>query len=139
MTIKVARLKSGDDVIADIKETYNDKEQLVAFLFNDPYVVTHYLDDDDYDFGEEEVNVDDKVRETGEGELILDYESLGSGLPSKPFAIEKVRLQFYPWCPLSSDKALFVHYDWVITAYEPYAEIREKYLQLLKEMSDGGQ
>lgn len=135
MTLKIVRLKSGEDVISDVKETYNDKDQLVAYLLQDPYVVTHYIDGEDYEFNEEE-NVDDKVREGEEGELILDYESLGSGLPKKPFPIEKIRLQFYPWCPMSSDKSLFVHYDWVVTAYEPYAEIREKYLHLLKEMSD---
>lgn len=136
MTLKVVRLKTGEDVIADIKETYNDKEQLVAYMLHDPYVVTHYLDEDDYPFDVTE-DVDDQLKENNDGDLVLELDSSDTGLPDKPFAIEKVRLQFYPWCPLSSDKSLFIHYDWVVTAYEPYAEIREKYLELLKGLSDG--
>lgn len=136
MSLKIAKLKSGEDVIADIKETYNEQEQLVAYMLHDPYVVTHYLDGGDYDIEEP---VDDKVEENGEGNLVLDLDPIfgGTGLPDKPFAIEKVRLQFYPWCPLSLDKSLFVHHDWIVTAYEPHPEIKEKYLNLLKEIADG--
>ncbi len=137
MTLKIVKLKSGEDVISDIKETYNDKEQLVAYLLNDPYIVTHYIDEDDYPFENEEEIVDDKLKENEDGNLVLDMNSTETGLPDKPFSIDRIRLQFYPWCPLSAEKALFLHYDWVVTAYEPHPEIKEKYLQLLKEVSNG--
>lgn len=38
MTIKVALLKSGEEVISDFKEVYKD-DQFVGYYFNDPYVL----------------------------------------------------------------------------------------------------
>jgi len=38
MTIKVALLKSGEEVISDFKEVYKD-EQFIGYYFNDPYVL----------------------------------------------------------------------------------------------------
>lgn len=39
MSIKVALLKSGEEVIADIKSVTNDEEQFVGYYFTDPYVL----------------------------------------------------------------------------------------------------
>jgi hypothetical protein len=40
MTVKLAILKSGEDVIADIKEVVsNDNNKPVYYVFNNPYVV----------------------------------------------------------------------------------------------------
>ena len=38
MSIKVALLKSGEEVISDFKEVYKD-EQFIGYYFNDPYVL----------------------------------------------------------------------------------------------------
>ena len=38
MTIKVALLKSGEEVISDFKEVYKD-DQFLGYYFNDPYVL----------------------------------------------------------------------------------------------------
>jgi len=38
MSIKVALLKSGEEVISDFKEVYKD-DQFVGYYFNDPYVL----------------------------------------------------------------------------------------------------
>ena len=40
MSIKLALLKSGEDVIADIKEIRQEKtDELISYLFKDPYCV----------------------------------------------------------------------------------------------------
>ena len=39
MSIQLALLKSGEEVIADIKEYRNSDDQLVSYLFKDPYIV----------------------------------------------------------------------------------------------------
>ena len=41
MTVKIARLKNGEDIIAEIKEVYSkDTERLAALSLEDPYQVT---------------------------------------------------------------------------------------------------
>lgn len=42
MTVKVALLKSGEDVIADIKELISEDEKVVSYVFSNPYVVKLY-------------------------------------------------------------------------------------------------
>jgi hypothetical protein len=39
MTIKLALLKSGENIIADIKELVNEDEKVVSLVFCNPYVV----------------------------------------------------------------------------------------------------
>ena len=39
MSIQLARLKSGEEVIADIKEFRNSEDQLVSYLFKDPHCI----------------------------------------------------------------------------------------------------
>ena len=39
MSIKLALLKSGEEVIADIAEFRNSEDELVSYLFKKPYCV----------------------------------------------------------------------------------------------------
>ncbi len=39
MSIKIALLKSGEQIIADIKELVSDEEKPISFVFSDPYLV----------------------------------------------------------------------------------------------------
>ena len=39
MSIKLALLKSGEEVIADIKEIISEDEKVISFLFCNPYTV----------------------------------------------------------------------------------------------------
>ena len=39
MSVQLALLKSGEEVIADIKEYRNSDDELVSYLFKDPYIV----------------------------------------------------------------------------------------------------
>ena len=39
MSVQLALLKSGEEVIADIKEYRNSDDELVSYLFKDPFIV----------------------------------------------------------------------------------------------------
>ena len=39
MTVQLALLKSGEEVIADIKEFRNSEDELVSYLFKDPFTI----------------------------------------------------------------------------------------------------
>lgn len=39
MTVKLALLKSGEDIIADIKEVVTEDEKLSSYLFTYPFIV----------------------------------------------------------------------------------------------------
>ena len=39
MSVQLALLKSGEEVIADIKEFRNSDDELVSYLFKDPYTI----------------------------------------------------------------------------------------------------
>ena len=39
MSIQLALLKSGEEVIADIKEFRNSDDQLVSYFFGNPYAI----------------------------------------------------------------------------------------------------
>ena len=39
MSVQLALRKSGEDVIADIKEYRDENDNLVSYLFRDPYII----------------------------------------------------------------------------------------------------
>ena len=39
MTVKLSLLKSGEDVIADIKELISEDEKVISYVFTDPFCV----------------------------------------------------------------------------------------------------
>ena len=39
MSVQLALLKSGEEVIADIKEFRNSDDELVSYLFKDPFSI----------------------------------------------------------------------------------------------------
>ena len=48
MTVKLVRLKSGEDVITDVSEMYRDETSLIGYLFKRPCVVyLHPIVDED--------------------------------------------------------------------------------------------
>jgi len=100
MTIKMAMLKSGEDVIADIKEvivkekeTDSDIQKPVLYVFDKPYIVK--LTDPD---------------------VLMEGEA------------RTISLLFYPWVPMSKEKEFYVSPDWVVTLYEPQDDIKESYM-----------
>lgn len=99
MTIKIAMLKSGEDVIADIKEVVfkdpeTDKEKPVLYVFEKPYIV-----------------------KLTEPRVLLEEEA------------KTVSILFYPWAAMSKEKEFYVSQDWVVTLYEPQDDIKQSYLE----------
>lgn len=97
MTVKLALLKSGEDVIADIREAISEEtNKLVSYIFSDPYV----------------------VKLTQPQVLMEDSE--------KP-ETRAYNISVYPWVPLSDDTDIAINPDWVITIVEPAATLKKSY------------
>jgi len=100
MAIKLAVLKSGEDVIADIREmmvgdedTPDDKKKVVGYYFIKPCGVT---------LKNKAINVNDSADDSFE-------------------------LKLFPWCPLAKNDAIPMSTEWVVTMVEPVETLREMY------------
>ena len=114
MTVKLVMLKSGEDIIADVKEIKSG-EEVIGYFFHDPFIVKMYSPDEPVVLNEE----------TGiEG----DYGT------TKEFS-SKVGITFYPWVPLSLDSKIPCSADWVITITDPLTNLKKLY----QEKVDGKQ
>jgi hypothetical protein len=100
MTVQVARLKSGEDVIADVKEIRNKEGNPVAYLFGNPRSLCLTRDSEIQFLTEEAVNA-------GES--------------------DSVRVVFSPFMPLSKDTESLIPFDWVVTIANPLDEVIEMY------------
>ena len=97
MTVKLAILKSGEDVIADIREAISEEtNKLVSYIFSDPYV----------------------VKLTQPQVLMEDLEQ-----PEN----RAYNISVYPWMPLSDDTDIAINPDWVVTIVEPAATLKKSY------------
>lgn len=120
MTVKIAKLRTGEDVICDIGEIVEQgsalmmgnnmpaPERVVAFQFNDPYNV--WIDQES-------------------AQILLE----GSDEPQK---INDIKLNLFPWVPLSADRKIVVSLSEVIAIYEPHTEVLNKY-KALTETKNG--
>ena len=101
MTIKLALLKSGEDIITDITEMrIGDDEpnsKVVGYFFDKPCVV--------------------KMRNP---------QSQASDGNTQKAGFE---VSLFPWMPLSSDRRIPVTADWLITMVEPTAKLKEMYIE----------
>jgi hypothetical protein len=99
MTVKLALLKSGEDVIADIREAISEEtNKLVSYIFSDPYV----------------------VKLTQPQVLMEDSEQPET---------RAYNISVYPWVPLSDDTDIAINPDWVVTIVEPAAKLKQSYEQ----------
>jgi len=97
MSIKLVLLKSGETLIADVKELISEEKEAVAYILTSPHKVavrTEVL------LTEENV-IDDQRRE--------------------------VQVSLSPWVMLSEDDKFTVPLDWVVTVCEPLKTITEMY------------
>ena len=101
MTIKLALLKSGEDIITDITEMrIGDDEpnsKVVGYFFDKPCVV--------------------KMRNP---------QSQASDGNTKKAGFE---VSLFPWMPLSSETKIPVTAEWLITMVEPTAKLKEMYIE----------
>ena len=104
MTIKLALLKSGEEIISDMSEMMSGQDgggQVVGYFFNHPCraVLTS-----------PEIQVSDEQESE-----------------RKPVAI-----RLLPWMPLSKDERIPVVADWVISIVEPQDKLLEMYNRAVK-------
>lgn len=109
MTVKLVLLKSGEQVISDIKELVDENQKVISLLFENPYVVQFLT-----------------------AELLYLYE----GVDDSAGGIDH-KVSFQPWLPLSSDKNIPVNPDWVISIVEPLEWIKRSYQDKMNVSTEG--
>ena len=99
MTIKLALLKSGEEVISDIGEMVTDKKTVVGYYFTNPCraILTTSEDEDE---------ADDEIEE----------------VETPP-----VSIKLLPWLPLADEEKIPVVADWVISIVEPQPKLKDLY------------
>ena len=106
MTIKILVLKSGEDVIADIKEMMTSDNQVMGYLLTKPCVVK-LMSAAPLTAEEDDSNIE------------------GSS---------EVRIRMHPWAPLAKEKEVPLSTEWVVTMFSPIEKVLDMYKkQVLKE------
>ena len=106
MTIKILVLKSGEDVIADIKEMMTPDNKVMGYLLTKPCVV--------------------KLVSTAP--LTAEEDD-----PDNEHSSE-VRIRMHPWAPLAKEKEVPLTSEWVVTMVTPIDKVLDMYkTQVLKE------
>ena len=100
MAVKLAVLKSGEDVIADIREmmvgdedTPDEKKKVVGYYFIKPCGVT----------------LKNKAIDVNES------------------ADDSFELKLFPWSPLAKNDAIPMNTDWVVTLVDPVEKLKDMY------------
>tara|TARA_X000000368_G_scaffold122511_1_gene96056 strand:- start:127 stop:504 length:378 start_codon:yes stop_codon:yes gene_type:complete len=105
MTIKILVLKSGEDVIADIKEMMTPDNKVMGYLLTKPCVV--------------------KLVSTAP--LTAEEDD-----PDNEHSSE-VRIRMHPWTPLAKEKEIPLTSEWVVTMITPIDKVLTMYKeQVLK-------
>jgi len=111
MTVKLVMLKSGEDIIADVKEIKSE-EDVVGYFFHDPLIVKMYEPDEPTVLNED-----------------------GS---TKRFA-SKFGVTFFPWVPLAKETKIPCSADWVVTIVEPLDNLKKLYQERLDGRDESNQ
>ena len=114
MTVKLVMLKSGEDIIADVKEIKSN-EEVVGYYFNDPLIVKMY-----------------------EAEQPVTLNEDGSTGSTKKYS-SKVGITFFPWIPLAQDTKIPCSADWIITITEPLENLKKLYQERLDGRGESSQ
>ena len=118
MTVKLVMLKSGEDIIADVKEIKSE-EDVIGYFFHDPLIVKMYSPEEPVVLSEEN-GVESEHGTTKE-------------------ISSKVGITFYPWVPLSAEKKIPCSADWVITMVEPMQNLKKLYQEKINGRDKGNQ
>ena len=97
MSVKLATLKSGEDVVSDIKEMAvgeGEDRKVIGYFFTKPCIARL--------INTMKVNEIDKENQSFEISLVT-------------------------WAPLSKDETIAIPSDWVVTIVEPIDKVREMY------------
>jgi hypothetical protein len=102
MTVKILVLKSGEDVIADVREMVSSDNKVIGYFLTKPCVV--------------------KMRNASP----LTIEETD---PKKPEKKSEFQVSMYPWMPLAREKSIPLTTDWVVTMVTPVEKIYEMYVE----------
>ena len=106
MTIKILVLKSGEEVIADIKEMMTPDNKVMGYLLTKPCV----------------------VKLMSAAPLTAEEDDRNTEHSSE------VRIQMHPWTPLAKEKEIPLTSEWVVTMITPIDKVLTMYKeQVLKE------
>ena len=97
MAVKLALLKSGEQVIADIMELVNENDKVISLVFSNPYIAR-----------------------------LLTPELLMENSVGLDTEVEH-KVAFSPWIVLSADKKVAVDPKWVVTIVNPHEWIKSSY------------
>ena len=118
MTVKLVMLKSGEDIIADVKEIKSEQD-VVGYFFHEPLIVKMYSP-------EEPVVLSEENGVEGEHGTTKEISS-------------KVGITFYPWVPLSAENKIPCSADWVITMVDPMQNLKKLYQEKIDGRNKGNQ
>ena len=111
MSVKLVMLKSGEDLVADVKEIKSN-DDVVGYYFDDPLII--------------------KISEPEEPTL-LNEEGSSTQYSSK------INVTFYPWIPLAKDVRIPCSADWVVTIVEPIEKLKTQYQERVNGRGKGDQ
>ena len=111
MSVKLVMLKSGEDIIADIKEIKSNDE-VVGYYFDNPLIV--------------KISESEEPTVLNEGDSLTKYSS-------------KIDVTFYPWIPLAKDVRVPCSADWVVTIVEPIEKLKTQYQERVNGRDKGNQ
>jgi hypothetical protein len=108
MTVKLAHLKSGENIISDIQEMVvgeGDNSRVVGYLFCKPQAV-----------------------------LLRDFEIVSKN--DEETLKHSFDINLVPWIPFTKDKKVPVPSDWVVTLVEPLDKLKSMYEKNVLKIGD---
>jgi len=111
MTVKLVMLKSGEDVVADVKEIKSNDE-VIGYYFDDPLIV--------------------RISELEEPTILNEKNSFTQ-------YSSKIDVTFYPWIPLAKDVRVPCSADWVVTIVEPIDKLKKQYQERVNGRGESNQ
>ena len=113
MTVKLVMLKSGEDVVADVKEIKSN-EEVIGYYFENPLII--------------------KLEQPDDSTLLTENNE-----SSVKQYLSKVNVTFYPWIPLSKNNTIPCSADWVVTIVEPIDKLKIQYQEQLNGKGESDQ
>ena len=113
MTVKLLLLKSGEDIIADVKEMVTGTEE-------DPKVVGYFL------------NRPCIVR-------MQDYTPIQDDETTEEKQKQAYQIKFYPWIPLAKEPIIPLTAEWVVTMVDPIDKLLKLYVEEILEYGQPNQ
>ena len=112
MSVNLVLLKSGEEIVADVKEIKSGNE-VVGYLFDHPFTV--------------EYNPDEEPQILQESETTLKYNA-------------SVSIGFFPWIPFSAErKNIPCSADWIVTIVKPQEQLIKLYEDKVNGRDQGDQ